>query len=271
MALRASEQPIGPFGGPFGITSTHPGGARRLWAQQIAAGWGPGPLPRMTRVTETPLVSASNPPEPPPAEQAVAEESRPHRTWLWFGPIVVALAVLVGLVWISGGFEQRTDIQTKVTPGTTVSTGPYVFTFDNATVQKKKGYDDQLTWEVVVHGSGRVTGNEALAPSTLSWFAVAQEPVSRQVVEPESQNFGPADRSYSGGSFFTPGLAPIPYRLTFQYPIAIEQPKTVDLAVWVLEQRDTSLLQTGELTWARSNSYYRYGAFPMKRLADDLD
>lgn len=209
---------------------------------------------------QTPASSASDQPDP----------QRPQRTWVWFGAILAAAVLLVGLVWLAGGFEQRTDVRTSVAPGTTITTGPYAFTFDRATVQKKRDYDDTLLWEVVVIGSGRVTGDQALGPSTLDWFFAAREPVSGRTAEPEDQQFGPPGRP-SGGSFFTPGLAPIPYRVVFQFPLELDQPRSVQLAAWELEYRDTTLLRTGELSWARGDSYYRYEGLPTTRLADDLD
>lgn len=198
------------------------------------------------------------------------QPARPRRTWIWFAAILAALAVLVGLVWVAGGFDQRTDVRTAVPPGTTIATGPYEFTFDSATVQKKKDYDGTLSWEVVVVGSGRVTGDQAMGPSTLDSFFAAREPVSGQVVEPKDQQYGPPGRPV-GGSFFTPGLAPVAYRLVFEFPIERDQPRSVDLAVWELEYRDTTLLKTGELSWARASDYYWYDSLVTKRLADDLD
>lgn len=213
---------------------------------------------------------STEPPAGATAEPGPEQLEKPQRTWIWFASILAALVVLVGLVWLAGGFEQRTDVRTTITPGTTITTGPYAFTFDSATVQKKKDYDDALLWEVVVIGSGRVTGDEAMGPSSLNGFFAAQEPVSGQVVEPKDQQYGPPGRA-TGGSFFTPGLAPIPYRLVFHFPADIDQPRSVELAVWDLQYRDTTLLKTGELSWGRGNSYYRYEGLETKRLADDLD
>ena len=205
----------------------------------------------------------------PDQHQLDADQPDARRTWLMLGSLVVALAVLVGLTWVAGGFDQRTDLRTVVAPGTTIATGPYEFTFTAATVQKKKNFDDTLVYEVVVSGTGRTTGDEAIAPASLNWFASLREPASGEVVEPESQRFGAANRD--GGSFFTPGLDPIPYRLVFLLPASIERPTAVQLAVWDLEFRDTSLLRTGEKSWGRANTFYRVDGLPVQQLADDLD
>ncbi len=218
-------------------------------------------------MTEAPATDPATTSGPDPADTPVPTDGR--RTWLMIGSLVVALAVLVGLTWVAGGFDQRTDLRTVVPPGTEISTGPYAFTFTAASVQKKKTFDDSVVWEVVVQGTGRTTGDQAIAPSTLDWFASLREPASGSVVEPESQRFGAADSS--GSSFFTPGLAPIPYRLVFQLPAALERPTAVQLAVWDLELRDRSLLRTGELSWARAEAFHRVDGLPVTQLADDLD
>jgi hypothetical protein len=201
--------------------------------------------------------------------QPDTEQPDGRRPWLMVGSLVVALAVLVGLTWVAGGFDQRTDLRTVVPAGTTIATGPYEFAFTATTVQKKRNYDDTLVYEVIVSGTGRTTGDEAIAPASLNWFTSLREPASGEVVEPESQRFGAADRD--GGSFFTPGLDPIPYRLVFLLPASIERPTAVQLAVWDLEFRDTSLLRTGEKSWGRANTFYRVDGLPVQQLPDDLD
>jgi len=223
-------------------------------------------------VTEASTTSPETAPDQAPPESSGDSEEQPssgmQRTWVMIGSLVVAFAVLIGLTWVAGGFDQRTDLRTIIPPGTTIATGPYEFAFTAATVQKKETFSDELVWEVIVSGTGRTTGDEAISPSSLDWFFSAREPVSNTVVEPESQQFGPTDRSLSGGSFFTPGLAPVPYRLVFHLPVAIDRPTTVELGVWDLEYRDRSLLRTGELSWGRADTYYRIDGLPVQQLAD---
>jgi hypothetical protein len=194
-----------------------------------------------------------------------------RRAWVMVGSLVLALALLIGLTWAAGGFDQRTDLRTTIPPGTTIVTGPYELVFTAVTVQKKESFGDDLVWEVVVSGTGRTTGDEAISPSSLDWFFSVREPVSNTVVEPESQQFGATDRSLSGGSFFTPGLAPVPYRLIFHLPATIDRPTSVQLGVWDLEYRDRSLLRTGELSWARADTYSLVDGLPVQQLADAPD
>jgi hypothetical protein len=195
-----------------------------------------------------------------------------RRAWVMAGSLVVAFAVLIGLTWLAGGFRQRTDLRTVVAPGTTVTSGPYEFTFTAGTVQRTKTYADAEVYRLVLSGTGRVTGDEAMSPDSLNWMFIAKDPRSPAYEEPENDQFGAEDaRGTTGGAFFTPGLPPIPYRLTFEFPAESFEPgATIQLGVWILEYRDTSLLQTGDLRWAPSERLYRYD-LPLRRLADDLD
>ncbi len=195
-----------------------------------------------------------------------------RRAWVMVGSLVVAFALLIGLTWLAGGFRQRTDLRTVVAPGTTVTSGPYEFTFTAGTVQRTKTYADAEVYRLVLSGTGRVTGDEAMSPDSLNWMFIAKDPRSPAYEEPENDQFGAEDaRGTTGGAFFTPGLPPIPYRLTFEFPAESFEPgATIQLGVWILEYRDTSLLQTGDLRWAPSERLYRYD-LPLRRLADDLD
>jgi len=195
-----------------------------------------------------------------------------RRAWLVVGSLVLAFCLLIGLTWAAGGFDQRTDLRTVVAPGTTVASGPYEFSFTAGTAQRTQGLRDTEVYRIVVSGTGRVTGNEAMSPTTLDRMFIAQDPRSPAYQEPQSQQFGAEEfRGSSGGSFFTPGLPAIQYRLTFDFPVdAFEAGTSIQLGVWVLEYRDVSLLQTGDVRWAPSDRLYRYD-LPLRRLADDLD
>lgn len=207
-----------------------------------------------------------------PETTPTPDEPSSRRAWVMVGSLVLAFALLIGLTWVAGGFEQRRDLRTVVAPGTTIATGPYEFAFTGGTVQKIKTYADAEVYRVVLAGTGRVTGDEAMSPDSLNWMFIAKDPGSPAYEEPENDQFGAEDaRGTTGGGFFTPGLPPIPYRLTFEFPAGSYEPgATIQLGVWILEYRDTSLLQTGDLRWAPSDRLYRYD-LPLRRLADDLD
>src|SRR6478752_7870505 len=184
------------------------------------------------------------------------------------GSLVLAFGLLIALTWMAGGFDQRNDLRTVVAPGTTIATGPYEFTFTAGTAQKTKGLRDIEVYRIVLSGTGRVTGDEAMSPDSLNWMFVAKDPRSPAYQEPDSQQFGIEEfRGSSGGSFFTPGLPAVPYWLTFEFPVdEYDVGATIQLAVWILEYRDVSLLQTGDYRWAPSERLYRY-ELPLRRLA----
>jgi hypothetical protein len=209
---------------------------------------------------------------PAPEAEPTEPGSDSGRFWLMAGSLVLALALLIGLTWAAGGFDQRTDLRTVVAPGTTVSTGPYEFTFTGGTAQRVTGLHDAQIYRIVLSGTGRVTGSEAMAPDTLNPMFIAKDPRSPAYQEPEGQQFGVEEyRGSSGGSFFTPGLPAVPYRLTFDFPAdQIEIGPDIQLGVWILEYRDVTLLQTGDVRWAPSERLYRY-QLPLRRLPDDLD
>ena len=205
-------------------------------------------------------------------ETSPAAVGSSRRAWGMVGSLVLAFDCLIGLTWMAGGFDQRNDLRTVVAPGTTIATGPYEFTFTAGTAQKTKGLRDIEVYRIVLSGTGRVTGDEAMCPDSLNWMFVAKDPRSPAYQEPDSQQFGIEEfRGSSGGSFFTPGLPAVPYRLTFEFPVEeYDVGATIQLAVWILEYRDVSLLQTGDYSWAPSERLYRY-ELPLRRLADDLD
>lgn len=208
----------------------------------------------------------------PPANReggSPSEQSAPRRAWPWFVSILAALALLVGLVWAAGGFDYRTDLATRIAPGQTFTNGPYELTFTSATVQKTKNFDDQQVWTVVVNGTGRTTGDESIDPDD-DLFVVKDARSGAYQEKSEEQDLG-VQRSGSGGSSFTPGLAPVPYRLVYEFPVAAFAPdSTIIFVAWQLEWRDTSLLQVGSYEWASTRQYYRMD-LPLKRLPDDLD
>ena len=99
-------------------------------------------------------------------ERPTYPEARRARTWWWFGSIGAAIALVIGLVWVAGGFEPRTDVRTEVAPGTTISTGPYELTFDRATVQKTRHFSEKrLVWEVVCTAAGEPPVTRPLRPA----------------------------------------------------------------------------------------------------------
>ena len=92
-------------------------------------------------------------------ETSPAAVGSSRRAWGMAGSLVLAFGLLIALTWMAGGFDQRNDLRTVVSPGTTIATGPYEFTFTAGTAQKTKGLRDIEVYRIVLSGTGRVTGD----------------------------------------------------------------------------------------------------------------
>ena len=80
--------------------------------------------------------------------------------------MLLSLALVVGLLYIAGGFKKRTDLLEPIEPGALIVTGPYELTFTEATAQPENDTDGQVEgWEVIAIGRARNTGDETMAPS----------------------------------------------------------------------------------------------------------
>lgn len=184
--------------------------------------------------------------------------------------VVLALVLVIVGIWALGGFKVRTDVRTPVAAGTLVKTGPYEFTFDDATVQQKKDYDDSIHWELIVRGSGRTTGDESISPSWGSnGMFIAKDPntVERPTLESDTIGVG---ESFSGASDFTPGLAPVPYQLKFTFSEHFKPSDHVQFAVFELEFSNNHILDTDEKTWNNTRDAFVY-ELPVTVLPPDLD
>lgn len=192
------------------------------------------------------------------ATPEVAAPARPHRIvpgWVVGVAVLVTLALLVLGVWRLGGLEERTDLFRQVPPGTVVATGPYEFTFTEVTAQRQKDYTDQQVWQLTAIGTGRTTGDEAMAPSLSGGneLFVSADPKTREAHEVKAQLFGPG-ASYDTGDAFTPGLPPVEFRVQFSYGPTYQPGETLRFVVWDLEYRDPSLLGSEERLWRNAKT-----------------
>jgi hypothetical protein len=181
--------------------------------------------------------------------------------------VVLALALVLGLVWAAGGFEERTDLRIDTRPGQLIATGPYEFSFTRATAQRMNRFGSEWVVQVLVHGTGRTTGDEAITPSTLNPMFAAADERSREAHDMEGQRFGSGATYGSTGSSFTPGLAPVDYTVTFEFSDTYRPGAELTFAVFELEYTDTSLLGTGEKTWNNADRRYVL-RLPVTRLPD---
>ncbi len=129
------------------------------------------------------------------------------------GPL--ALVGFLVLVWALGGFGFRQDLTTVTAPGAAIATGPYEFSFTEATVQHRRSDDH---YRVVVSGQGRTTGDSSIRPATGdSGFLAARGETSREVQPATSVTLGSPDYSSLQLRLFTPGLGAAPVYVGFEF------------------------------------------------------
>ncbi|WP_152365144.1 hypothetical protein [Microlunatus speluncae] len=184
--------------------------------------------------------------------------------------VILAIVVVIGGIWALGGFKVRTDERTVVQPGQLVKSGPYEFTFNDATVQKIKDYDDSIKWTLIVRGTGRTTGDESMSPMTGgTGMFLAKDPLTVETPESDTDMIGTSN-GLDSASDFTPGLPPVPYQVEFTFSERYEPSKDVQLAVSEIEYSNPTILDTGEKTWNNGRDTFVY-RLPVTVLPEDID
>lgn len=225
--------------------------------------------PRLTLVATTETTPAERTPagawldegETSPAWAApVGDPSRRSR-WrapLVYGGLVLTPALVVGLLYVTGGFGRRTDLLTAVKPGAVISTGPFELSFTDATAQARVEKDGAISrWDVVAIGRARNTGNIAMAPSTFGSDSVIvlRDPADQTTAIPYGVDIGDEPGGRSDRRELTPGLPATGYRLTFRLPGDYRPGSTVRLGVADLVY-EAKYLTTDEKAW--DNGLYGY-------------
>jgi hypothetical protein len=191
-----------------------------------------------------------NPEWTPPVGDAV-HPSRVRRG-LVYGGVLLSLALVIGLLYLTGGFAQRTDLLEPVAPGALIVTGPYELRFTEATAQPQTNTDGTVQgWKVVAIGEARTTGDETMAPSVFgndSIFAV-RDPASELTAAADLADLGPS----TGYSVFdrrhlAPGLPPTEYRVTFRLPPEYRPGTVIRVGVAELVY-ESPYLTTDEKKW----------------------
>ncbi|MFC7619730.1 hypothetical protein [Microlunatus sp. GCM10028923] len=210
----------------------------------------PGPPAfQAPRLDETPVATEWGPPEPEPEEQR--RLPGPVRALL----VVLVIALLFVGIWALGGFKVRTDTDERVQPGQAIESGPYEFVFSKATAQKTTDSDGKVSWEVVVLGTARTTGDEAISPSN-TMFA-AKDPKTVEEPDAGDSEIGTGEVG-NHPSNLTPGLPPVPYQVMFQFSEHYQPTDKILFAVHRLEEGNALLLDTGEKGWKNTRYVFRY-------------
>lgn len=166
---------------------------------------------------------------------------------------LVALVLIGGLLWGTGGLERRHDRLPVLAPGTTVLSGPYAFVFTSATAQRTdNSFTHTSSWKVAVIGTGRTTGSVSLSPDvSLDGPFVSKDDRTGEIQAPDGDRLG--DPETYDQRDFTPGLAPVRYEVHFTYSAGFTPGPTLHFAVSGLELRDESLLKDQEPSWVVTN------------------
>ncbi len=221
---RCGRGPPAPYTDPVTVTgTTHPERSATAWLDEgkVNGGWAP---------------PAGNPVRPPRVSGSLV-----------YGGVLLLLVLLLITVWSLGGFGRRTDLLRPVQPGALISTGPFEFTFGEATAQRQR----DNTWKIVVIGQARTTQDESIAPKYFGEYGmfVLRDPVTRTTALPDQATVGDQVGAGDAGRIdLVPGLPLVPYRLTFPLPASYQPGRTIVFAVFDVVYEDTYLL-TDEKQW----------------------
>jgi hypothetical protein len=199
-----------------------------------------------------------NPEWAPPAGDPVRRP--PVSGPLVYGGVMLALLLLLAVVWGAGGFNQRTDLLRPIEPGMLISTGRFEFTFTEATAQQQRDLDGNITtWEIVVIGQARTTGDETIAPTYFGdggMFAL-RDLTSGTIVSAKSAMIGEVNaRGFSPRQHLVPGLPPTGYRLIFELPVSYQPGPTIRFGL-IDQVYETRYLVTEEEGWGNGTYGYR--------------
>ncbi|GAA3566718.1 hypothetical protein GCM10022197_23410 [Microlunatus spumicola] len=149
------------------------------------------------------------------ADEQAREEARLRlrRGRLVTAVVAGALALVVGVVALLGGFRERTDRLVAVPTGSTIATGPYEVTVARATVQHRTS---SAQWEVVASGTVRTTGTTSIDPPVGDAGFLYARGEGGEVQASTRITLGDSTASQTQDTL-TPGLPPVPWAVTFRF------------------------------------------------------
>jgi hypothetical protein len=215
-------------------------------------------FPRLTAVT----VPGAAPTAERDADAQARDEARLRlrRGRLVTGVVAAALALVVGVVALLGGFRERTDRLVAVPIGSTITTGPYEVTVARATVQHRTS---SAQWEVVASGTARTTGTTSIDPPVGESGFLYARGAGGEVQASTGIALGDSTGSQTQDTL-TPGLPPVPWAVTFRF--TSDPGNTVVVAVFDQEYT-TPYLFSDEKSW-RSTGDASTMTVPLEPLAD---
>jgi hypothetical protein len=193
------------------------------------------------------------------------------RRGLVYGGALLSLVMVIGLLYVAGGFEKRTDLLEPVAPGTLIVSGPFELRFTEATAQPQPEADGKIReWKIIAIGEARTTGEETMAPTIYGangMFAL-EDPATDRLAEPARATIGESATRYGNPrASLAPGLSATSYRLEFTMPPEYEPGSAVSLGIAELVFEDPYLV-SDEKTWDNGLFGFRV-ELPLRVLAGD--
>jgi len=170
---------------------------------------------------------------------------------LTIGIPIAVIALVVVLVAVFGGFGARTDRVVRVPLGAEMTSGPLVYTFNQAVITAPGKYAYDKVWTVSVRGTVRNTGTDSETPGLSSFATVlVTAPGIDDLIDLYSYKIGTRLNTAYNSGVVTPGLPAVPVTLAFQVPLTWHPTSVVRVIVQTQIYTDVTFLKTGEQGWS---------------------
>jgi hypothetical protein len=246
------------------------GGTGTVWVddREVDPSWPPPPDDAGSTAAGS-TAGGSTPPGPDAVETPTEPtgRSRQRRLATIGGPVLLLVMIIIAVV-AAGGFEVRTDGPVPIEPGQEFATGPYVYTFDRATVQNAEGYGDYpRIEEVIVYGTARNTFTEALIPYQDEFLGRSAD---GRVIESRLTRI--ESESFSGPDKLTPGVRAQPIKVTLEFPPKSEFSDTFRFGARdLVYENDSVFTSSDQKTWSPDGRRIYRLDLPLERLPKEED